>query len=195
MKRLFILSVLLLGMSAPAFAGDITITIDPTTEQYPPGYPTFLCQETGTAPCVVFTGTIIDNDIDDSLLFLSSVALDPTVAADDYFTLDNTFYDDVPGAFSGDPAWETDDLGNPSDTYTGPLFGLDFAPDTPNGIYDGMIIFSGAGGTNDANYDGFTVEEPFEVIIGTPEPASGLLMLTALLATGAARRKRSLKAC
>ena len=190
MKHLLILCAALLAMSAPACAGDITIVISPTVEQYPPGYPTFLCQDTGTAPCVVFSGTITDNDTDDSLLFLSSVALDPAVAADDYFTLDDTFYGDTPGLFSGDPDWATDNLGNYSNTYSGPLFGLDFAPDTPDGIYDGMIIFSGAGGTNDVNDSGFTVEEPFEVIIGTPEPASGLLLLGSLLATVAARRKR-----
>src|ERR1022692_3206336 len=125
MKKLLLL--LLLGIAVPAFAGSITITLNPTVEVYPPGYATALCQVNGTAPCVVFSGTITDTNTDGSFLSLESVALDPAVPADDFFTLDNLFYNDVPGLFSGDPSAPGD--GNPSYTYgPDPIFGLDFAP-------------------------------------------------------------------
>src|SRR5271165_7166829 len=109
MKKLLVL--LLLGIAMPAFAGSISITLNPSVELYPPGYATALCQVNGTAPCVVFSGTITDTDTDSSFLFLQSVALDPGVAADSFFTLDNLFYNDVPGLFSGDPSAPGD--GNP----------------------------------------------------------------------------------
>jgi hypothetical protein len=192
MKSLLIVSIVLLGMSAPAFGGSITITLNPSNEGYPLGSAAFLCELNGSPgePCVMFSGTITDTDTDGSYLFLNSVALDPTVPADSYFTVDNTFYNDVPGVFSGDPNWATDDEGNPSNSYTGLLFGLDFAADTPAGIYDGMLIFSAVGGDIDPDGKGFTVEVPFEVDIDTPEPASGLMLLAGLLATGAWRRAR-----
>jgi len=190
MNRLLLVSVALLAMSAPAFGADITIELHPSAEGYPPGYDTSLCRNNGSAPCVVFSGKITDTDTDGSYLLLESLALDPTVPADSYFTVDSTFYNDVPGPYSGDPTWATDLLGNPSNTYSGLIFGLDFAADTPPGIYDGMAIFTGAGGDGDPGYGGFTVDVPFQVDIGTPEPASGLMILAGLLATGAARRAR-----
>src|ERR1022692_261643 len=130
MKKLLLL--LLLGIAVPAFAGSITITLNPTVEVYPPGYATALCQVNGTAPCVVFSGTITDTNTDGSFLSLESVALDPAVPADDFFTLDNLFYNDGPRLFSGLPF--APGGGNPPPPHgPPPLLGIVFPPKYPNG--------------------------------------------------------------
>ena len=91
MKSLPIVSMALLGMSATAF-GDFIVTLNPNSAGYPPSFDPAQCQLNGTAPCVVFSGTLSDTDTDDSLLYLESAAIDFTVPGDaSYFTFDNTF--------------------------------------------------------------------------------------------------------
>jgi hypothetical protein len=193
MKSLLIVSMALLGMSATAF-GDLMVTLTPSTVVYPPSSDPAQCQLNGTAPCVVFSGTLTDTDTDGSLLYLESAAINFTVPGDaSYFTLDNTFFSDVPGVLSGDPNWATD--GNPfANTYTGPIFGVDIAPSTPVGTYVETIVISAAGGTDDPLLNGFTVDEAFTVIV-TPEPTSGLTMVGGLLVMAALRRARHSHPC
>jgi hypothetical protein len=170
---------------SPAVFGSLIFTVSPSTESSPPGSSTSTCQLTGTAPCVVFSGTLSDPDTDSSFTFLNSISVNFTLpAANGYFTVDNTFFDDVPGALEGDTN------NNPfPNSYTGPIFGLDFASSTPPGVYQGMATISASGGTNDPNGNGFTESISFTVDI-TPEPASELLIAGGLVALAAAIRLR-----
>ena len=185
MKSLLCCCIAMLGMSAPAF-GSLIFSLSPSVESYPPGFSTATCQANGSAPCVVFSGTLTDPDTDGSDTFLAGISVNFTLpAANGYFTVDNTFFNDVPGGLEGD----TDN--NPfSNTYTGAIFGLDFSPSTPAGVYTGMATISAYGGTNDPNDDGFTESASFTVEI-TPEPGSGWMIVIGLLVIVALRRRFS----
>lgn len=190
MNGFLLASALLLAISAPAFADDVTIAFNPVTETYPPSYDTAQCELYGTPPCVVFSGTITDNDTDGSLLFLTGI--DPTLSAyNEYFTVDNTFTDDgsIPGAYEGDLLGLT-----APNTYSGIIMGLDIAPGTPIGTYTADAEFDGFGGTNDPNGSGFAIEVPFTVVIA-PEPVTSGLAQAGLLAMAALSRRRRPRAC
>jgi hypothetical protein len=193
MKSVPIAFIAFLGISATAF-GSLSFTLDPV-EVYPPGANLAQCELYGVAPCVVFSGTLTDTDTDGSIVDLYSLSIDFANPSDSaYFTLDNTFFSVPPGVLSGDPGSPGD--GNPiSYTYTGPIFGLDIAPFTPAGLYDGTAILLAYGGTNDPNDDGFTVDAQFTVAIGAPEPAGGVMILTGLFAIVAFRCSRRARSC
>lgn len=167
---------------------DLTFTLDPSVETYPPGTDASICDVTGTAPCVQFSGTLTDNDTDGSYLSINSISLILNAGDDAYFTLDETlFFDDVPAILEGD----TNDNFF-SNVYTGPIFGVDIAPSTPVGVYDETAEISAAGGDNDPDYNGFTVDATFTIVV-TPEPRSGLLILAGLLVLVALDRARRLR--
>jgi hypothetical protein len=142
---------------------------------------------------VVFAGTITDNDTDGTadnpnLIYLTGITLS---AYSEYFTVDNTFSSDVPGAFEGD----SDDYVT-INTYSGPIMGLDIAPDTPVGTYTAEAVFEGAGGDGDPDYNGFTEDVSFTVDVLAPEPATGGLLLAGLfVALAASRRLRRPRTC
>jgi hypothetical protein len=194
-KNLLIVSFVFLGMCSAAFGttltsspfGDLTMLLDPTVEVYPPGEDPSICEETVVAPCVVFSGTLTDNDTDGSVMNLNGVSVNFSGGDSAYFTVDPNFFDyNLPCCLSGDPNWATD--GNPfSNTYTGPIFALDIAPGTPVNVYTETLVLSASGGTNDPNGNGFTVQEDFTIVIA-PEPASGLLLAMGLVAIAASRR-------
>lgn len=134
--------------------------------------------------CVLFSGTLLDNDTDDSLLFLNTIGVtfSPGPTSGD-LTIDNTFYDStdyVPGVLSGDLNYVADGL--PTNAYSGDIFGIDIAPGTPFGVYTGTVTINAAGGTNDPNGDGFIVTQIITVDVVSPEPAAGSLALGGLLA-------------
>ena len=174
---------MILNLIAPP---DLTFTLSPTIEFFPPGAPAATCQTNGTsALCVQFSGTLTDTDTDLSIISLNSLSinLNPT-----FFTEDNTFLNDVPGALSGDPNAATD--GNPfPNSYTGPIFGVDIAANTPPGVYNGIAEISASGGTQDPNGNGFTVDAAFTIVV-SPEPVSTGLVLAGLLLLIGARHYR-----
>jgi len=187
MKSILLGTCALLLISVSAFAGDISITFSPDTEVYPPSADTATCQLYGTAACVIFSGTITDNDTDRSLLFLTGITLSDY---NDYFTVDNNFTDNpLTGTFEGDTLNHV-----ASNTYTGEIMGLDIASDTPLGTYSAEAVFSGFGGTNDPDDNGFTQNVDFTVVV-TPEPITGGLTLIGLLALAASRRLRRTRPC
>jgi hypothetical protein len=137
--------------------------------------------------CVLFSGTLTDTDVDADPAYPVMVfpAIGVTFSpgpAGGVLSLDNTFYDSVdffPGTLSGDPNWATDGLGNPPNSYTGPLFGIDIAPGTSLGEYAGIITISAAGGLLDPNYTGFTITQEITVEVA-PEPSAAALSLAGL---------------
>jgi hypothetical protein len=78
--------------------------------------------------------------------------------------------------------------GNYPNTYTGPLFGVDFDPSIPLGVYNETAEFTAAGGMNDPNGNGFTVDVDFTIEI-TPEPSPALLILAGLVTMVVWRRR------
>jgi hypothetical protein len=182
MKRLILTSIFLLSMSAIAFGGtDLSFMLNPGIESYPPGADPVFCETNGTSSsCVVFSGSLIDTDLDNSvdmqLLFLNDIYIDYTLdpAAAAYFSIDSTFYNLTPGVLS---------VNNPpfQPSYTGPIFGVDFDPaTTPYGIYNMTAVIDASGGDGDPNYAGFSVTEAFTVVIASPEPTSGMLIFAGL---------------
>jgi hypothetical protein len=191
MRNLTLVAAALLGLSAPAF-GSLTFVLSPSVEVSPPGTDPATCEATGVAPCVIFSGTLADTDADNLYyIALEDISVSFTNPSDSaYFTLDNTFFDDVPGGLEGDT------LNNPfPNSYSGPIFGIDIDPSTPVGVYSEMAVISAAGGDGDPGYDGFTVEEGFTVIISSPEPASALTLGAGLLALVALRRGLRSRPC
>ena len=194
MKTILTVFIVLLGMSAGMSASDLTLILNPSTAVYPPGNPTPACQLAGSAPCAIFSGILTDNDTDSSFIYLDGVSIDfssdPSAAA--YFTVDNTFSNDVPGILSGDPSAPGD--GNPfSSRYTGPIIGIDFAPSTPYGVYQLTAVISAEGGTIDSTYSGFTTGAAFTLLV-VPEPSASQLIaagLAVLLACSRFRRRAS----
>lgn len=176
----FLVAMLTLAASQ-ASASDLTLTLNSAIGF---GVPTNLPPDADSClqpNCVLFTGTLTDADTDDSFIFLNSISVSafaPTPASG-LLTIDNTFYDDVPGILSGDPNYAAD--GNPSNTYTGPIFGIDIAPRTAPGVYDAVVTLFAAGGTGDPNDNGFQIEESIQVDVVAPEPASAALFFAGLL--------------
>lgn len=169
--------------SAPAYAdSDLTFTLDFGTGS---GSSTSLKPDADTClppNCVLFSGTLSDTDTDLSDVYLTSISVTfSTTPSSGALTVDNTFYDDVPGVLSGDPDYASDELGNPPNIYDGPIFGIDIAPDTSPGAYTGTVTIGALGGTNDPDYNGFTVTADITVVV-TPEPATGGLALVGLAA-------------
>lgn len=138
--------------------------------------------------CVPFGGTLMDTDTDDSVMSLNSIGVVfSTNPAAGGLTLDNTFYEDVPGALSGDPNYATDNSGNPPNEYSGPIFGIDIAPGTTPGLYMGTVTIYGVGGDGDPNDQGFAVSPSLSQQITVdvvPEPGGASLVLAGLAALG-----------
>jgi hypothetical protein len=184
MKILPLASIALLMASAAAFADEITIAFDsPALQIYPPGLDATTCETNGVGPlCVAFTGSITDNDMDDSEIILDTISASFTnPSASGYFTLDNTYYNDVPGLWIGDPT-------SPLDVYTGPIFGLDIAPGTPWGVYTGTIELDGENITNSTDLSFISPQFTVRIV---PEPSTDELSLVPLsvIAVGVFRRR------
>jgi hypothetical protein len=193
MKHLLLISVALLGMSPAAFA-DLTAVLGPSSvlQVYPPSLDPATCEQTGTAPCLLFSGTLTDTDSDGSIINIndpggiSLIYGQPTDST--YLTLDSSLYYYAPLAFVGDPTASTDGSFLPN-TYTGVIFGIDIAPSIPAGTYNEVAQISAYGGTNDPMDNGFYVDMDFTIEV-VPEPSSGLLILAGLGAIVARRRMR-----
>jgi len=188
---LAVFTLLLCGAAVPAFAdsmpvGDLTFVLDSTTVS---GNATGSNADPDncalTPNCALFTGTLTntDNDASDSYpMFISSLGVVfDSIPANGGLTLDNTFGDNVAGLLSTDPEYATDNSGNPSDSYYGPIFGIDIAPGTTPGVYTGTVTITGSGGLGDESYAGFTVSDAFTVDVLAPEPSAAQLLLAGLL--------------
>jgi hypothetical protein len=187
MKSLVMASAVLLAASSAAFgtgigSPDVSITFNqPAIAVYPPSYDQATCDANNpngiSQPCLVFSGTIMDNDTDGSPLDLTGVALS---AYNSYFTVDNTFSNATPGLFEGD-ADGTFAPDYAPVTYTGPILGIDIAADTPTGTYNDVAEFLGDGGTVGPDMSGYFAYVDFTVVLA-PEPSSGGLAVAGLLA-------------
>jgi hypothetical protein len=150
--------------------------------------------------CVLFTGTLTDNDVDlqpdnnPSYLSISTPYTDASdmVTFDGVLSLDNIA---PTGILSGDTEWATDGLLNPPNTYpdtypdSGPIFGIDIPAGTPEGVYTDTVYLDI---TPTNGNDPFTVSATVTVII--PEPAAAGLMLGGLAAlAGLSGVKRGVK--
>ena len=185
--RAMILTPLLAALSltvSPAYSDDLSILLDsnsgsgsPTTGTPMPGF----CVPPN---CVLFTGTLQDNDTDLSVLSLNTIGItfSPSNPSSGYLTLDdNTFYNNVGALLIGDPNWlvNGEQDGFLANFYTGPVFGIDIAPGTPYGEYTAVISVNTSGGTNDTD-SGQTFTQTITVDV-VPEPAAAGLLLAALL--------------
>jgi hypothetical protein len=187
----FLFSAALVLAATPAFGdSDLVFTLVSNTGS---GFPTNLTPDPDppcTAPdCVLFSGTLTDTDLDTDpsypgMIFPSIGVSFSSNPASGLLSIDNTFYDAVdyfPGTLSGDPNWATDGSGNPPNSYSGALFGIDIAPETSVGEYNGTVTISAAGGLGDPNYGGFTVTQNITVDVLVPEPAAARLLLAGLV--------------
>ncbi len=200
--RLLTVLMAFAALTAPAFGLEITDLTFTLVSNAGSGYPTRLNPDPDPPclqpNCVQFSGTLTDTDNDTSQTYpymgLIGISLAFTSnPAHGALTLDNTFTQDnaIPGVLSGDPNYATDNSGNPPNSYTGPLFGIDIAPGTTVGNYTGTITISAAGGDDDPNYNGFTVQQSIDVQV-TPEPAAASLALAglaSLVVCGGIKRK------
>jgi hypothetical protein len=184
-----VLALLPLTLTSALHAGTINLAFSLDNGGAGSGYSTSLnsdadCFSLPQANCVIFTGTLMDTDTDGSDMFFAQFpagiqAIFSPNPSSGGLTLDNTFYDVVPAILSGDPGSPGD--GNPfSSTYSGPIFGIQIAPNTPAGVYSGIVTISASCGDDDPNCAGFTVSQNFTVDV-IPEPGAFGLFFAGLL--------------
>lgn len=176
-SKLIVLLALLLP-AVPAFGQGLQMLLSPATESAASG-------------SLIFSGTLVDTDIDDSFLFLNDISVVFTPPANSYLSVDPTgdptsspntfFFNTVIGDLIGDGV--TGD-----DTYAGPIFEVYIAPGTPVGDYSGTInILGGYDGPGDLN-PLLSTAASFEVVV-TPEPGVFLLTLAGLAGLAIMKRR------
>jgi hypothetical protein len=168
-----VLLVLLLAiLVSPVAAADLTVTLNSSTGS---GSPVRIAPKPNPPclrpACVPFSGTLTDNDTDLSFLQLDSISIsfDPANPSTG-LSLDNTFMAVVPGLLSGDPNFRVS--GNPPNSYSGPVFGIDIAPHTVAGTYHATVMIHATGGTGDPGADGFSVSKVVTITVA-PRPDRG----------------------
>jgi hypothetical protein len=184
----------------PAYGGsapDLTIALAPDSGSFSPTGDTVDAGDCLSQYCVLFSGAITNNDTDDSIMSLGPASvLFATTPASGGLSIDETFYNDVPGILIGDPTYSYPDS-SPYYQYTGPIFGIDVAPGTTPGIYDGTLSVYTQYGTNDTG-PGETFTADFSVDVLAPEPSAASLLLAGCLPLaiwfGVKRRCRSSEA-
>jgi hypothetical protein len=179
----FVAVAVLALAAAPAHADELAFTLDSYIGY---GMPTSLNPDPDSClppNCVLFTGTLTDNDVDPqpdtnpSYLGIGTPYTDASdmVTFDGVLSLDNVA---PTGVLSGDTEWATDGLLNPANTYSGPIFGVDIPTGTPAGVYVDAVnldIYPTNGNSQ------FTVSATVTVVVA-PEPAVAGLMLGGLAA-------------
>ena len=160
--------LLLLTLASPAFAG-LIFTLNPPTGVGQPG------------DAIVFSGTLLDDDLDTSFLFLNAIAVSFTPPGGTFLSPDpNFFTQNVIGVLQSPP-----DIF--PDSYSGPIFEIHVAPNTPAGTYFGTIDI--LGGHNSPDDSTVLATQRFQVVAGAPEPALGGLTLAALACLALARSR------
>jgi hypothetical protein len=137
LRKLILLSSSLL-LAIPASADLITFNLDQGAISTLPGG-TFdaTCQNLATLDCVIFSGSIsftTDQDYFVNDIQIAMSLANPDGGAD-VSGNDNYFFVNVPGTFGPD--------GVTSGSFSGGLFEIDVAPDTPIGVYNGTATLSG----------------------------------------------------
>jgi hypothetical protein len=171
MRRNLLVFLTLLLPAIPAFATGLQLTLNPAIQAGIPG------------GSVIFSGTLVDTDTDSSFLFLNDLSVLFTPPADSYLSVDPTFFfNTVPGDLFGDGI--TGD-----DTYTGPLFEIYIAPDTPWGNYSGTINILGGYNGPGADFDPLLVTPvDFQVVVA-PEPTTLLLTMAGIAGIAIIKRR------
>jgi MYXO-CTERM domain-containing protein len=183
-------------LSIAAHADPLSIALDQSVLNSPQGgyYNPGCTNSDGSLACVVFTGTITTDGLQNyylQALYITMNSSNPDAGADvfdntygsasggnNYF-LSNTPYDLGPGNYSSDP-----------DTYTGGLFEVDVNPNAPLGDYMGTATVDYTDDldcTDSANPCTSAVN--FQVVVTAPEPAAYVLALTGLAAVAVIRRR------
>jgi hypothetical protein len=182
----FILFSVSLLFAIPSSASLISFTLNNSPIQTPPGgnYDPANCQDTATLACVIFDGTITFTPDQDYYLLDIAIVLNPLnpdggadVVGDDNYVISAV----------GPPATYGPDGVNGSSTYTGGLFEVDVAPNTPVGVYTGTATLEAtdnAGDTINSTPQNFQIN-----VANTPEPGMGVLMLVGLASLAAMGRR------
>jgi hypothetical protein len=196
LRKLILLSAPLL-LAIPASADLISFIVDPSTIQTAPGgiyNPS--CQTLSTQDCVIFSGSISfttdqDYSLNDIAIVMSLTNPDggaDVVGNDNYFQLNS------PGILGTDGV----QCGIDDSCYTGGLFEIDVAPDTPLGVYTGTATLVATDEPGDPiigpdTVQSFEVDVIAPIVPPTPEPDMAVLMfagLAALVAVGSRHRRK-----
>jgi len=167
----------------PAQASELTFTLDSDIGY---GTPTSMNPDPSTClppNCVLFTGTLTDNDVDPqpdnnpSYLFINTPYTDASdmLTFDGVLSLDNT----APiGALSGDANYAADL--NPPTQYMGPIFGIDIPAGTPLGVYVDAVNLDISPSNGNSM---FTVSAEV-IFVVAPEPSAASYLFAGLAAMG-----------
>jgi hypothetical protein len=183
-RKLVLLSASLL-LAIPASADLLSFSVNPSTIPTAPGgiyNPS--CQNL-TQDCVIFSGTISFTTDQDYYLYDIAIVMSPgnPDGGADVTGNDNYFQVNSPGLLGTDGV----QCGSDDSCYTGGLFEIDVAPDTPIGIYTGTATLSATDSLSNPITGPDTVQS-FQVDVTTPEPGMGLLMFAGLASLAAMGR-------
>jgi hypothetical protein len=162
------------------YASSLTFTLSPS----------FDTEKAYTAGTALFTGTLTDTDtantcdgenVDCLYLNFISFSFDQDTSTSHLSPNFDQFVLNVPGSFSDDG----------SGSYSGIIFGINIAPNTPAGVYTGTVTISG--GYDDPN-DPPTLNNPlattsFTLNVVSPEPADFGLAILGIAAIVLAKRR------
>jgi len=181
LRKLILLSSSLL-LAIPACADLITFNLDQGAISTLPGG-TFdpTCQNLATLDCVIFSGSIsftTDQDYFVNDIEIAMSLANPDGGAD-VSGNDNYFFVNVPGTFGPD--------GVTSGSFSGGLFEIDVAPDTPIGVYNGTASLVATDSLGDP-ITGPEIVQTFQVDV-IPEPGMVTLMFAGLASLAAMGRR------
>lgn len=169
-RKLLFLAAAFLLLGAPAFGGLLTFTLSPSLEIGTPG------------GSVTFQGTISSSV--DNYCCLNSIETSFGEPGDTYLSVDLSglaaFWNVPTILFAGDPF---------DDAYTGPIFDILIAPNTPAGLYSGTVTILGSDDGYDFSALDPLVSQDFQVDIA-PEPGMPGLTLAGLATLAAIARRR-----
>jgi hypothetical protein len=172
LRKLILLSLGIL-LAIPASADLIIFSLDPgALPTLPGGVFNAACQNLATLDCVIFSGTISFTTDQDYFVNDIQIAMNPADpdGGADVAGNDNYFFVNVPGTFGPD--------GITSGSYSGGLFEIDVAPNTPAGLYSGTVTLQATDSIGDP-ITGPAIVQNFQVDV-IPEPGMATLMLAGL---------------